>query len=149
MSNMISRRPDIPYLGAGVGLRRTHHQFILEQEPEAPWFEVLVENYLGRGGLVRRELLEIAERYPMVTHGVAMSIGGTDPLDREHLTRIKQLNSDIGAKWSSEHLCFSQVNHTQLSGLIPLPFTEEAVNQVSARVREVQSFWTRRSCWRT
>jgi hypothetical protein len=134
------RRPRVPYLGAGVGLRRTHHQFILDQKPRVPWFEVLTENYLNRGGAVRRELLAVAERYAMVTHGVAMSVGGTDPLDMDHLRAVKQLNHDLGALWSSEHLCFSQVNHANLSGLIPLPFTEESVKHVGARVRQVQDF---------
>ena len=132
------RRPDVPYLGAGLGLRRAHHAHIIAEHPGVPWFEVLTENYLGRGGQVRRELMAIAERYPVVTHGVAMSVGGTDPLDHGHLRQVKALNSDIGALWTSEHLCFSQVNHTNLSGLIPLPFTEEAVKHVARRVDEVR-----------
>lgn len=131
---------DIPYLGAGIGLRRVHHEQILAETPSVNWFELLTENYLGRGGTVRRDLLQIAERYPMATHGVAMSIGGTDPLDWEHLRAVKQLNQDIDALWTSEHLCFSKVDHRYISGLLPLPFTAEAVEHVAARLREVQDF---------
>lgn len=87
---------------------------------------------------MRRDLLAVAERYPVVTHGVAMSVGGTDPLDCDHLSQVKALNDAIGALWTSEHLCFSQVNHTNLSGLVPLPFTEDAVKHVAVRVDEVR-----------
>lgn len=135
-----ARGPYVPNLGVGVGLRRAHHEHILEARPAVPWFEVLTENYLNRGGIVRRELMEIAARYTMATHGVAMSVGSTDPLNWEHLARVKQLNTDIGAKWSSEHLCFSTVNHANLSGLVPLPFTKEVVKHVAERVRVVQDY---------
>lgn len=132
--------PYVPYLGAGAGLRRAHHDHILMKSPAVPWFEVLTENYLNRGGIVRRDLLEIASRYTMVTHGVAMSVGSTDPLDWEHLARVKQLNRDINARWTSEHLCFSTVNHANLSGLVPLPFTREVVKHVAERVRVIQDY---------
>ena len=88
----------------------------------------------------RRDLMEIAARYQMATHGVAMSVGGTDPLDWEHLARVKQLNRDINARWTSEHLCFSTVNHANLAGLVPLPFTREVVKHVAERVRIVQDY---------
>lgn len=149
MSTMLMQReevrsgrtsPYVPCLGVGVGLRRAHHEHILAQRPEVPWFEVLTENYLNRGGLIRRDLLEIASRYTMVTHGVAMSVGSTDPLNWEHLARVKQLNRDINAQWTSEHLCFSTVNHANLSGLVPLPFTREVVKHVAERVRIVQDY---------
>lgn len=132
-----SSHRSIPCLGAGVGLRRIHHNYIIETNPLVNWFEILTENYLNRGGPTRRELLQIAERYPMVSHGVAMSIGGTDALDWDHLRAVKELNDDTGVLWTSEHLCFSQVNHTNLSGLIPLPFTEDTVKHVAKRVRQV------------
>jgi len=132
--------PYVPYLGVGVGLRRAHHEHILQAQPHVPWFEVLTENYLNRGGIIRRELLEIAARYTTVTHGVAMSVGSTDPLNWDHLARVKQLNRDLNAQWSSEHLCFSTVNHANLSGLVPLPFTMEVVKHVAERVRIVQDY---------
>ena len=133
-------RAGVPDWGAGVGLRRRYHQQIIDEHPPVRWFEILTENYLNRGGIVRRELLEIAEHYPVCTHGIAMSIGGAEPLDWDHLRAVKQLNKDVNAKWSGEHLCFSYVDHKNLSGLIPLPFTEEAIETVAGRVREIQDF---------
>jgi uncharacterized protein (UPF0276 family) len=134
----IARKPAIPYLGAAPGLRRIHHEEILRDRPAVPWFEVLTENYLNRGGIVRRELMEIAERYPVVSHGIAMSVGGTDPLNTDHLKQVRQLNDDIGARWTSEHLSFNNVEHTNLPGLIPLPFTAEAVRNTAERTRRIK-----------
>jgi len=137
----LDRNPYVPYLGSGAGLRRVHHDHILAERPEIEWFEVLTENYLNRGGAIRKDLLDIASHYKIVTHGVAMSVGSTDPLDWGHLKRVKQLNTDVGALWTSEHLCFSTVNHANLSGLVPLPFTREVVKHVSERVRIIQDFF--------
>ncbi len=135
---MTFSKNNIPMLGATVGLRRAHHDDIIAQQPKLPWFEILTENYLNRGGAVRQELDTIAERYPMATHGIAMSVGGTDPLDAAHIAAVKKLNRQIDARWTSEHLSFNSAEHTNLSGLIPLPFTSEAVDNVAARVHRIQ-----------
>jgi uncharacterized protein (UPF0276 family) len=111
---------------------------ILRSPPDVAWFEVVSENYMGRGGLCRRHLRAASERWPVVTHGVSMNLGGTDPLDREHLRRLKALCDDVRSPWTSDHLCFTAVDGTALNELLPLPRTDEAVRHVARRVREVQ-----------
>ena len=135
---MTFSKTDIPYLGATIGLRRVHHEEIIQRRPKLPWFEILTENVLNRGGAVHKELQTLAADYPMATHGIAMSVGGTDPLDAEHLQAVRKLNQEIQARWTSEHLSFNSVDHTNLSGLIPLPFTSEAVDNVAKRVHQIQ-----------
>jgi uncharacterized protein (UPF0276 family) len=131
-------RHGLPALGAGVGFRFEHVDEILRSAPDLPWFEVVSENFMGRGGLCRGHLRAAAERWPVVTHGVSMNLGGTDPLDREHLRRLKALCDEVRSPWTSDHLCFTGVDGTALNELLPLPRTDEAVRHVAARVRQVQ-----------
>ncbi|HMQ14545.1 MAG TPA: DUF692 domain-containing protein [Phycisphaerae bacterium] len=125
-------------LGAGVGLRREHYREIIERRPAVRWFEVIPENYLNRGGFVTDWLRRIGEHYRLIAHGVSLSIGSSDPLDMEHLRAVKRFCDEIGSPWFSDHLCFTMVDHVNLNDLIPLPFTDEAVRHVVARVKVVQ-----------
>ena len=125
-------------LGAGIGLRRQHFQDIIATRPSVRWFEVIPENFLGRGGYVADALRQIGEHYRLIPHGVSLSIGSTDPLDMLKLARIKAFCDQIDAPWYSDHLCFTMVDHVNLNDLIPLPFTSEAVRHVAERVRIVQ-----------
>ncbi|RME39781.1 MAG: DUF692 domain-containing protein [Planctomycetota bacterium] len=125
-------------LGAGIGLRRVHASEILRRQPPVRWFEVIPENFIGRGGFCADVLRKVAEQYPVIGHGVSLSIGSTDPLDREHLARLKAFCRDVKSPWFSDHLCFTMVDHVNLNDLIPLPFTEETVRHVVERVRIVQ-----------
>jgi uncharacterized protein (UPF0276 family) len=111
---------------------------ILRDPPDVPWFEVVSENYMDRGGLCRLHLRSVAERYPVVCHGVSMNLGSLDPLDRDYLSRLKRLCVEVGSPWASDHLCFTGVDGTAFNELLPLPRTEEAVRHVAARVRQVQ-----------
>jgi uncharacterized protein (UPF0276 family) len=131
-------RHRLPALGAGVGLRFEHAEEILAAPPDVPWFEVVSENYMGRGGLCRRHLRTVAERYPIVCHGVSMNLGSLDPLDRDYLARLKALCDEVGSPWASDHLCYTGVDGVALNELLPLPRTEEAVRHVARRVRQVQ-----------
>lgn len=130
-------------LGAGIGLRTDHYDAILDDKPAVRWFEVIPENYIGRGGYMRRSLAQVAERYRLVAHGVGLSIGSTDPLDMDHLASIKAFCDEIDSPWFSDHLCFTMVDHVNLNDLIPLPFTEEAIKHVAARVKQVQEMLER------
>ena len=125
-------------LGAGIGLRHSHFSSILEQQPDVSWFEIISEDFLNQGGPAIKQFWEIAERYPIVAHGVCLSIGSTDPLNFDYLKNYRNFLSKINSPWASDHLCFTMIDHSNLNELIPLPFTEEAVNNVISRLRIVQ-----------
>lgn len=133
----------LPALGAGIGLRSEHYDEIRSSRPEVGWFEVIPENFVGRGGYVAKALRDIASMYTCVGHGVGLSIGSTDPLDREHLAGLKEVLDLMESPWYSDHLCFTMVDHVNLNDLIPLPFTEEAIRHVAERARVVQDILER------
>jgi uncharacterized protein (UPF0276 family) len=134
----------VPPLGFGLGLRTAHYEEILNGEPHVDWFELLSENYMVDGGKPLHYLDRICERYPVVLHGVALSIGSTDPLDRNYLGRLKALADRVQPHWISDHLCWTGVSGRNTHDLLPIPYTEEALAHVAARVREVQDFLGRR-----
>lgn len=129
---------DAPRLGYGLGLRSHYYQEILEQRPAVDWFEILSENYLVDGGKALYYLDAIGEHYPLVMHGVSLSIGGPHALDQDYLQRLKQLAARVQPAWISDHLCWSRGNAHQLHDLLPLPYSEESLQYVAARVRQVQ-----------
>jgi len=137
MTTSISTRPN---LGFGLGLRVDHYETILNSAPAVDWFEIISENYLVPGGKPLHYLDRIRERYPLVMHGVSMSIGSTDPLNRDYLKQLKALAARIEPAWISDHLCWTGVHGTNLHDLLPLPYTEETIDHVAARIREVQDF---------
>ncbi|MEO8164824.1 MAG: DUF692 domain-containing protein [Betaproteobacteria bacterium] len=127
-------------LGFGLGLRTDHYESILETRPHVDWFEALSENYLVPGGKPLYFLDRIRANYPIVLHGVSLSIGSTDPLDYDYLTALKQLAQRVEPAWMSDHLCWTGIAGKNLHDLLPVPYTEEAVKHVAARVREAQDF---------
>jgi uncharacterized protein (UPF0276 family) len=131
-------RWSFPDLGVGVGLRTAHYAHILEKRPEVDFFEILSENYMDTGGRPLRVLEQVAERYPIVLHGVSMNIGSTDPLDREHLLKLKSLAARTRALWVSDHLCWTGVAGRNTHDLLPMPLSEEALRQL---VLGFYSFW--------
>ena len=137
-------RAALPVLGFGLGLRTDHYEAILQESPRVDWFEAISENYMVGGGKPLRWLERIRERYPVVLHGVSLSIGSTAPLDRAHLIQLKALAERIQPAWISDHLCWTGIAGRNLHDLMPLPHTEEAVHHIAARVREVQDFLGRR-----
>lgn len=136
--------PRYPSLGYGLGLRVDHYDAILSGDPPIDWLEILSENYMIPGGRPLDFLARFRERYPLVMHGVSLSIGSSDPLDRDYLARLKRLATFVEPAWISDHLCWTGVDGTNLHDLMPLPFTEEALDHVVARVRTVQDFLGRR-----
>lgn len=124
--------------GFGLGLRPDHYADILATHPAVDWFEALTENYLVPGGKPLSWLTRVREHYPLVLHGVSLSIGSTAPLDRDYLQAVKALAARIEPEWISDHLCWTGAHGLNLHDLLPLPYTEEAVAHVAARVREVQ-----------
>lgn len=133
-----------PSLGFGLGLRPDHYQDILSSSPAVDWFEILSENYMVPGGRPLHFLDRIRERYPVVMHGVSLSIGGTDPLDMNYLRELRALAQRVQPRWISDHLCWTGVGGINLHDLMPLPYTDEALMHVARRVREVQDFLGRK-----
>ena len=136
--------PGRPFLGFGLGLRPDHYLEVLESGPAIDWFEIISENYLVDGGKPLHYLDRIRERYPMVMHGVSLSIGSTDPLDLDYLAGLKRLAARVEPAWISDHLCWTGIGGRNLHDLLPLPYTEEAVAHVADRVGRVQEFLGRR-----
>ena len=133
-------------LRTGIGLRAIHHSQIVARGlaactgPDVGWFEAHSENYFARGGALPRVLGAIRERYPLSLHGVGLSIGSTDPLDRAHLAEIGRLVHDFEPMLVSEHLSWGSVGGRFTNDLLPMPYTEEALRHMSDRVRQVQDF---------
>ncbi len=128
----------LPNLGLGLGLRTVHYSAILSGRPDVGWFEIISENYMQTAGRPLHIVDQIAERYPIVMHGVSMSIGSVDPLDRAYLRELKALRDRIGAVWVSDHLCWTGAHATNTHDLLPMPYTDESLAHVVARVRQVQ-----------
>ncbi len=124
--------------GAGLGLRRAMLGPLLSMDRSAVDFmEVAPENWIGVGGRLGKSFRQLAERYPIVFHGLSLDIGGPDPIDRELVQSVAELMTEIGCTVYSEHLTYC-AGQGHLYDLLPIPFTEEAVSYVAARVREVQ-----------
>lgn len=132
------------YLGHGVGLRTEHYTDVVDGSPAIDWFEVITENFLVEGGNPRRVLRSVRERYPVVLHGVSLSIGSTDPLDERYLDRLSALADEIEPAWISDHLCWNSLGGHRGHDLWPLPYTEQALVHVSERVQRAQDRLGRR-----
>lgn len=128
---------------AGIGLRAEHYDAVLEDRPPVGWLEVHSENYFGAGGKPLDYLERIRAHYPLSLHGVGLSIGSTDPLDRQHLAKLKDLMRRFEPTLVSEHLSWSSVGGRYLNDLLPLPYTEEALYHMIARVAQVQDALSR------
>jgi uncharacterized protein len=140
-ANQDSRKPP---LGFGLGLRVPHYETILGQAPRVDWFEVLSENYFVPGGKPMDYLERVRRDYPVVMHGVSMSIGAHGKLNHEYLKELKALADRIEPHWVSDHLCWTGVDGYNLHDLMPLPYTEEAIRHVVDHVRETQDYLGRR-----
>jgi uncharacterized protein (UPF0276 family) len=140
---MANNRWGYPDLGFGVGLRTRHFEHILANWPPVDWFEILSENYMDTGGRPRYVLDRVAERYPVVLHGVSMSVGSTDPVDFVYLGKLKALGERIGARWISDHLCWTGVAGLNVHDLLPMPYNDEALRHTAERVRIIQDFLER------
>jgi uncharacterized protein len=125
-------------LGIGLGLRTHHYGEILGHRPAVDWFEIVSENFMHTGGRPVQVLDEIARHYRVVMHGVSMNIGGTDPLDRAYLRELKALQQRCGARFLSDHICWTGVDGKNLHDLLPLPWNKAALRHLIARVRAVQ-----------
>ena len=129
-----------PFLGFGLGLRAQHYDEILSGNPPIDWFEVISENYMLPGGQPLRMLDRIRERYPVVMHGVSLSIASTAPPNFEYLQGLRELARRVEPKWISDHLCWTGVHGKNLHDLLPIPYTSEALDHIVSRVNLVQDY---------
>lgn len=128
-----------PQLGFGAGLRAPHYELFLSERPkQVDWLEILSDNYLHAHPGYLAMLAELRQDYPMVMHGVSLSIGSTDALDEEYISALKRLAQHVQAAAVSDHLCFTGIGGEQSHDLLPIPYTEEALAHVVARVQRVQ-----------
>ncbi len=124
----------------GVGLRSEHVQHVLTNQPKVSWFELLIDNWMVPGGLLRAQFEAIVESYPVTFHGVSLSLGGSHEIDFNYLKQVKELKNAAGAAWYSEHVAFTRHNGIEFHDLCPLPGTDEAVQHLGSRIQEVQDY---------
>lgn len=134
---------NLPNLGLGLGLRGAHFDHIIQHRPKVDWFEVISENFMDSHGRPRHVLREISEHYPVVMHGVSMSIGSTDPLNFEYLKRLKELADEIQPAWVSDHLCWTGVLTINSHDLLPVPLNDESLSHICKRINVVQDYLER------
>ena len=133
----------VPYLGFGMGLRTCYFEQILTEQPAVDWFEIISENYFVSGGKPWHYLSQIKEQYPIVMHGVSMSIGSTDALNFDYLKQLKNTIERVNPMWVSDHICFSALGEFNSHDLLPMPYTEEALDHLTQRISQVQDYLER------
>ncbi|HEX3408525.1 MAG TPA: DUF692 domain-containing protein [Caulobacteraceae bacterium] len=127
-----------PFSGFGLGLRKPHYQDFLDRRVPVDFVEVISENFMVDGGRPLQVLDAVRERHPVALHGVSMSVGSADGLRPDHLERLKALADRIEPLWVSDHLCWTGVDGFNSHDLLPLPYTEEALEVVCANVLHAQ-----------
>jgi uncharacterized protein (UPF0276 family) len=132
-----NRRPILAQ--AGIGLRSPHHEALLVQRPAVGWLEAHAENFFSRGGAHIDQLERARELYPLSFHGVGLSLGSTDPIDRVHLANLKRIVKRFEPALVSEHLSWGSVAGRFANDLLPMPYTDEAISHISARIGQVQN----------
>ncbi|HUA63103.1 MAG TPA: DUF692 domain-containing protein [Verrucomicrobiae bacterium] len=126
--------------GIGIGLRIPHYGHIFEQKPVVDWFEIISENFMVDGGRALVTLERILEQYRVVQHGVSMYFGSAEPLNREHLTRLKRLVKRTRTPWLTDHLCWGSVDGRYTHDLLPMPYTFEAAEITARKIRQARDF---------
>lgn len=121
-----------------MGLRPPHYSHVLDKRPRIDWLEIISENYMDTDGLPKRMLEKILTHYPIVMHGVSLSIGTIDPINSEYLAKLKKLIELVKPAWVSDHLCWTGVAHKNTHDLLPVPYTEEALVHIIERIKRVQ-----------
>ena len=137
---MNNNKTDKPFLGYGLGLRTEHYEEIFSSEPPIDWFEIISENFMVKGGRQLYHLDRIKEKYPLVMHGVSLSIGSTDPLNMDYLKDLKELEKRVEPKWISDHLCWTTFGGHNTHDLMPLPYNQETLKHVVERVKIAQDY---------
>ncbi|ROS05323.1 hypothetical protein EDC56_0853 [Sinobacterium caligoides] len=142
-SNLSTTVPSTPLQGVGIGLRPSHASEILSTFPAVDWLELLVDNHLCNSGFNRAILMPLAEHYPLSLHCVNMDLGGSQPLNRDYFKRLRNLTNELQPRLISDHISFCRSQDSYLHNLLPLPFTEEALEHISERIRQAQDLLNR------
>ncbi len=139
---------DVPY-GPGISIQSEFHDDLLKYLSDSSdvlrtqyqlgWFEIVPENYMGRGGYRRHVLMEVAKKFPLSFHSVSLSLGSLDPINEEYLNQVVEFAHEVNAVWYTDHLSFSSAQGVEFYNLLPLPFTWEAVDHVVKKIKQVQS----------
>ncbi len=130
----------LPVIGVGLGLRREIADETFNHANEIDWLEFVPENYMRLGGMAKERLETALGQFPLVSHGVNLSIGSTDELSDQYLSELKQVLDRANAPWWSDHLCFTSIGGAYMHDLLPLPFTKEAVRHIADRIKRVQDY---------
>ncbi len=130
-------------MGYGLGLRAQHYDHILENKPQVDWFEIITENYIDNHKGYWEFLSELRQTYPIVMHGVSLSIGSPDELNLEYLAKVKKLAQYINTPWVSDHLCYTSVGGVNTHDLLPVPYTKEMLSHIVERIKKVQGILER------
>lgn len=128
----------------GLGLRHTFHEEVLANKPQIPWFEVITENYLLFDGYPRQFLRKIRDIYPLVFHGVSLSIGSLEPVRQDYLLQLKVLIKEFEPLWISDHLCWTYLGAENSHDLLPVPLTKESLARITTKVQQVQEILGRK-----
>jgi uncharacterized protein len=139
----LSPRLGLPNLGLGIGLRAQHFPYLMQNPAEVDWFEIISENFMCNYGYARKVLAHLRSSHPVAMHGVSLSIGSTDPIDKEYLAHLKELADWLEPEWISDHLCWTGVANQNSHDLLPMPLMEDSLGHVAERVFRVQDFLKR------
>jgi len=141
--NAIRNRWNLPDLGVGIGLRTVHYGHILEKKPKVDWFEIISENFMYTDGRPLQILEQVNDQYPIIMHGVSMSIGSTDPINWDYMKRLKNLAARVKPAWLGDHVCWTGVNGRNGHDLLPIPYNEETLKHLVERIKIVQDYLER------
>ncbi|MBX9571298.1 MAG: DUF692 domain-containing protein [Candidatus Obscuribacterales bacterium] len=139
-SSFLKAKSQLPTLGVGLGLRRELATETFAHSSSIDWLEIVPENYMEIGGAARERLDAATQQWPIISHGINLSIGSTDELNTDYLKALKVLIEQVNIPWFSDHLCFTSFDGIYLQDLLPLPFSKEAVKHIVERIKRVQDF---------
>ena len=125
---------------AGIGLRGAHYKQVIDTKPNIAWFEVHSENFFAEGGITLHVLEQICQHYPISFHGVGLSLGTSDQLDKTHLQKLKRLVDSFNPALVSEHISWSNIGGMVLNDLLPVPYTQEALGYLVNNIKQTQDF---------
>ena len=128
----------LPANSVGLGLRSAHMEQVLLEQPDVPWFEVLMDNHTAKGGLIPAQLAAVRKHYPLTLHCVGMSLAGMEPLDMNYLSTVRRMMLEYSPAQISDHLCFTSHANHHFNDLLPIPYTSESLDHVSGRIDQVQ-----------
>jgi len=125
---------------AGIGLRAQHYQYVMNNSPDVPWFEVHTENFFAQGGITHHILQKVRNDYPISFHGVGMSLGSLEGLSKTHLQKTKELVDKFQPALVSEHISWSEIDGVYMNDLLPVPYTKEATDVLVRNINQMQDF---------